>query len=134
MCARIQPEGAAPRVALALVPATVRAAPVASGPEIQRACLAVDGLDVRPGGGALVQALGAGGSVIGTTTYLVTDVGIKYRLPDAKSVERLGLKGGHAQAVPSRLLDMLPTGPVLDAAVAGGERAAPAGPSEKPCG
>ncbi|MEU1085993.1 type VII secretion protein EccB [Streptomyces sp. NPDC005576] len=134
VCARIQPEGSAPRVALALVPTAARAAPVPSGPEIRHACLAVDGLEVRPGGGALVQALGAGGSVIGTTTYLVTDVGIKYRLPDAESVERLGLKGGHAQAVPSRLLDMLPTGPVLDAAVAGGGRAAPAVSSEGSCG
>ncbi|MFG2409052.1 type VII secretion protein EccB [Streptomyces brevispora] len=135
VCARLQPEGAAPRVALALVPATVRAAPPASGPEIEQACLAVDGLAVRPGGGALVQALGAGGSVIGTTTYLITDVGIKYRLPNAKSVERLGLSGGHAQAVPSRLLDMLPTGPVLDAAVASGtQQAAPATSSKKTCG
>ncbi|MFF0742977.1 type VII secretion protein EccB [Streptomyces sp. NPDC004111] len=137
VCARIQPEGAAPRVALALVPAAGRAPAPASGPEITRACLAVDGLEVRPGGGTLVQALGAGGSVIGTTSYLVTDVGVKYRLPDAKSVERLGLKGGRAQAVPSRLLDMLPTGPVLDAAAASGERAAAEAalkPAEKSCG
>ncbi|MFE6099821.1 type VII secretion protein EccB [Streptomyces laurentii] len=137
VCARIQPDGATPRVAVVLLPGTGRAAPPASGPDITRACLAVDGLAVRPGGGALVQALGAGGSVIGTTTYLVTDVGVKYRLPDATSVERLGLKGGHAQAVPSRLLDMVPTGPVLDAGAATGEQPLTGGdarPAEKPCG
>ncbi|WMX43812.1 type VII secretion protein EccB [Streptomyces roseicoloratus] len=86
---------------------------------------------MRPGGGALVQALGAGGSPIGTTTYLVTDVGVKYRLPDATSLERLGLKGGRAQAVPSRLLDMLATGPSLDVRVARGEVAAR--PAEAAC-
>ncbi|MFF9347600.1 type VII secretion protein EccB [Streptomyces sp. NPDC014734] len=121
VCAQVQPTGTAPRVRLALVSGAQRVAPPASGAEIARACLPVDGVVVRPGGGALVQALGAGGGVIGTTTYLVTDVGVKYRLPDAESVNRLGLEGGHAQSVPSRLLDMLPTGPVLDAAAASGD-------------
>ncbi|MFF4168852.1 type VII secretion protein EccB [Streptomyces sp. NPDC001744] len=119
-CAQIQPEGLAPRVRLALV-AEAGTAPVpASGPGIAPACLPVEGIAVRPGGGALVQALGAGGGVRGTTTYLVTDVGVKYRLAEATAVDRLGLKGGHAQAVPSRLLDMLPTGPRLDVASAKG--------------
>ncbi|MFF9401955.1 type VII secretion protein EccB [Streptomyces sp. NPDC014744] len=134
VCAQVQPDGAAPRVRLALVSGAEPVPAPASGAEIAPACLAVDGVAVRPGGGALVQALGAGGGVIGTTTYLVTDVGVKYRLPDADSVERLGLKGGHAQAVPSRLLDMLPTGPVLDAAVATGDRPAaePSDPARVP--
>ncbi|WP_406382979.1 type VII secretion protein EccB [Streptomyces sp. NBC_01618] len=122
LCAQIQPEGTAPRVRLALVQETGSAPAPATGPEIARACLPVDGVAVRPDGGALVQALGAGGGVRGTTTYLVTDIGVKYRLPDATAVERLGLKGGHAQAVPSRLLDMLPTGPRLDVATATGSQ------------
>ncbi|MER5888279.1 type VII secretion protein EccB [Streptomyces sp. NPDC001941] len=121
LCARLQPEGTTPRVSVTLGPSGAPLPPPVSGQDTAPACLAVDALSVRPGGGALVQALGAGGSPIGTTTYLVTDVGVKYRLPDATSLERLGLKGGRAQAVPSRLLDMLPTGPVLDAAVARGE-------------
>ncbi|KQX49514.1 MULTISPECIES: type VII secretion protein EccB [unclassified Streptomyces] len=118
LCAQIQPEGLVPLVRLALVREAGTLPDPASGPGIAPACLPVDGIAVRPGGGALVQALGAGGGVRGTTTYLVTDVGVKYRLTDATSVERLGLKGGHAQAVPSRLLDMLPTGPRLDVAAA----------------
>ncbi|MER5276849.1 type VII secretion protein EccB [Streptomyces sp. NPDC002809] len=122
VCAQVQPDGDAPRVRLALLPDTERVAAPAAGAEIGAACLPVDGVAVPPGGGALVQALGAGGGVIGTTTYLVTDVGVKYRLPDADSVSRLGFEGAHAQAVPSRLLDMLPTGPVLDAAAATGEK------------
>ncbi|GGZ11575.1 type VII secretion protein EccB [Streptomyces nitrosporeus] len=136
VCAQITPDGTSPTVRLALLPGAAAADAPAAGPEIARACLPVDGVAVRPGGGALVQALGAGGSVIGTTTYLVTDVGVKYRLPDAESVERLGLKGGHAQAVPSRLLDMLPTGPVLDVAVATGDASAAqaAGAGRGACG
>ncbi|MEU9700665.1 type VII secretion protein EccB [Streptomyces sp. NPDC047981] len=129
VCARIQPEGTQPRVGIALVPTGPALPAPPEGPDFAPACLAVDGLSVRPGGGALVQVLGAGGSSIGTTTYLVTDVGVKYRLPDATSMQRLGLKGGRAQAVPSRLLDMLPTGPPLDARVAGGEVAARPDPS-----
>ncbi|MFC8271178.1 type VII secretion protein EccB [Streptomyces sp. NPDC057271] len=124
VCAQIQPEGTAPRVGIALVPTGPALSAPPAGPDIAPACLAVDALSVRPGGGALVQALGAGGAVIGATTYLVTDVGVKYRLSDATSMERLGLKGGRAQAVPSRLLDMLPTGPTLDAVVARGETTA----------
>ncbi|NBM18430.1 type VII secretion protein EccB [Streptomyces sp. GC420] len=124
LCAQVQPEGTAPRVRLALVRETGNLPSPAAGPEIARACLPVDAVAVRPGGGVLAQALGAGGGVRGTTTYLVTDVGVKYRLPDATAVERLGLKGGHAQAVPSRLLDMLPTGPRLDVATATGRQPA----------
>ncbi|MFC0596800.1 type VII secretion protein EccB [Streptomyces palmae] len=130
LCAETLPQGTAPRVRLALVREAGGVPAPAAGPEIARACLPLDGIAVRPGGGALVQALGAGGGVRGTTTYLVTDVGVKYRLTDAGAVERLGLKGGHAQAVPSRLLDMLPTGPELNAAVATGEL--PAAASARP--
>ncbi|MER6094548.1 type VII secretion protein EccB [Streptomyces sp. NPDC001728] len=131
LCAQIQPEGLVPLVRLALVSESGSLPEPASGPGIASACLPVNGIAVRPGGGALVQALGAGGGVRGTTTYLVTDIGVKYRLTDATSVERLGLKGGHAQAVPSRLLDMLPTGPRLDvtAALAGGPAAGTDGSS-----
>ncbi|MGW6705889.1 type VII secretion protein EccB [Streptomyces sp. NPDC054956] len=132
LCAQIQPEGTTPRIRIALVREGAGAPAPAAGPEIARACLPVDGIAVRPGGGALVQALGAGGGVRGTTTYLVTDVGVKYRLPDVTAVERLGLKGGHAQAVPSRLLDMLPTGPRLDVDTAMGRQPAAAAGGLKP--
>ncbi|MFE5792124.1 type VII secretion protein EccB [Streptomyces sp. NPDC056503] len=130
LCAQIRPEGLVPLVRLALVRESGTVPEPATGAGIASACLPVNGIAVRPGGGALVQALGAGGGVRGTTTYLVTDVGVKYRLPDATSVERLGLKGGHAQAVPSRLLDMLPTGPRLDVAAALGDGSTP---SEENC-
>ncbi|MEU3603815.1 type VII secretion protein EccB [Streptomyces sp. NPDC006798] len=124
LCARIQPAAGSPRVRLALVPAAKdRPVPPARGPEIAPACLPVDAIAVRPGHGALAVALGAGGGARGTTTYLVTDVGVKYRIDDEAAARRLGLGGARAQAVPSRLLDMLPTGPELSVGAA--PRAAP---------
>ncbi|MGV9315428.1 type VII secretion protein EccB [Streptomyces sp. NPDC003691] len=120
LCAQITPEGTTPRVRLALLPAAQAPAPPARGPEIAPACLPVDGITVKGGRGALVAALGAGGGVRGTTTYLVTDVGVKYRIGEGAAAQRLGVKGAPVQAVPSRLLDMLPTGPDLDIAAATG--------------
>ncbi|MFJ8229841.1 type VII secretion protein EccB [Streptomyces sp. NPDC094448] len=120
LCAQIQPEGTTPRIRLALLPAAPASVPPARGAEIAPACLPVDGITVAPGRGALVAALGAGGGVRGTTTYLVTDVGVKYRIGEGTAAQRLGLKGAAVQAVPSRLLDMLPTGPELDVAAATG--------------
>ncbi|MEU5641338.1 type VII secretion protein EccB [Streptomyces milbemycinicus] len=77
------------------------------------ACVTVNRITVRPGGGALVHVLGAGGGEVGNTLYLVTDTGMKYRLPAADSLKALGYSEGEAQALPSSLLAMLPTGPDL---------------------
>lgn len=77
------------------------------------ACVTVNRITVRPGGGALVHVLGAGGGEVGDTLYLVTDTGMKYRLPAADSLKALGYSEGEAQALPSSLLAMLPTGPDL---------------------
>ncbi|MET9886707.1 type VII secretion protein EccB [Streptomyces sp. NPDC006430] len=123
LCVTVQPEGANPRVGLTVVPfdrpvaapGPERAAAVALG--TAPACLPVDQVSVRAGGGALVQALGAGGGTIGSTLFLVTDTGVKYRLPNG-SVRALGYEGTRPQGVPSRLLAMLPSGPVLDPAIA----------------
>ncbi|WP_421107493.1 type VII secretion protein EccB [Streptomyces sp. NEAU-S77] len=95
------------------------------------ACVTVNRIVTPPGGGALVHTLGADGRGVGSTVYLVTDSGVKYRVPTAKSLEALGYTAGQAQRLPSSLLSMLPTGPDLTpaAAVSGrGEATAP------PCG
>jgi type VII secretion protein EccB len=52
-----------------------------------------------------------------TTTYLVTDRGIKYALPRVNAIEVqswLGYEGVAPSPVPSFLLNLLPNGPVLD--------------------
>lgn len=82
--------------------------------EVEPACLDVDAITVRAGKGALVRALGAAGNVLGDTTYLVTDSGVKYWLPSQEAVKALGYEGTRPQALPAPLLAMLPTGPDLD--------------------
>ncbi|GGZ00845.1 type VII secretion protein EccB [Streptomyces poonensis] len=77
------------------------------------ACVAVDRITVRPGGGALVHALGADGRNVGGTVYLVTDTGMKYRVSGADALEALGYTEDQARRLPATLLSMLPTGPDL---------------------
>lgn len=77
------------------------------------ACLPVDAVVVPPDGGSLVQVLGADGSQVGATTYLVTDAGVKYLIPDAASAAALGYDLTTARGLPSPLLAMVPTGPDL---------------------
>ncbi|MEV7027864.1 type VII secretion protein EccB, partial [Kitasatospora sp. NPDC093558] len=90
---------------------------------------------VRPGRGALVRALSGAGT--GSTEYLVTDAGVRYPLPSAGAVKQLGYGGSSPVAVPSGVLGLLPTGPVLDPSGLVGDAAAsaPAGRASSPtCG
>jgi type VII secretion protein EccB len=89
-----------------------------------------------PGGrGALVRVLPApGASTELTTTYLVTDRGIKYALPtgaggaaDVRSV--LGYALVTPALIPAQLLALVPTGPALDPGLA---RQFATGPSASP--
>jgi hypothetical protein len=50
---------------------------------------------------------------LGDTVYLVTDTGMKYRLPAKEAVQALGYGSATPQGLPSLLLSMLPTGPDL---------------------
>ncbi|MFB7212253.1 type VII secretion protein EccB [Streptomyces sp. NPDC056255] len=122
-CARVRPDrGDGTRVTGALVPLTALPPASAASPEnIAPACLPVDATAVRPGHGALVKALGAGGTDVGSTTYFVADNGVKYRLLSRAAQRALGYDGASVQALPSPLLAMLPSGPDLspEAAAAG---------------
>ncbi|MFE6281207.1 type VII secretion protein EccB [Streptomyces sp. NPDC057877] len=122
VCARIQGGAGGTRVTVALT-AAARLGPTAQpAPEgLTPACVPVDRIAVRAGGGALVRALGAGGGAVGDTTYLVTDSGMKYRVPNEEALTALGYSAGQARGMPSPLLAMLPTGPDLSprAAVTG---------------
>ncbi|MFC8714350.1 type VII secretion protein EccB [Streptomyces sp. NPDC057197] len=120
VCVGLDAQGTrAVQVTLTLVPVrslTDQALPPlkASAP----ACLAVDGIAVTPGGGSLVRALNSSGGGTGTATYLVTDNGVKYRLPGADAAKALGYDLGAAEGLPGAVLDMLPTGPDLSPASA----------------
>jgi Type VII secretion system ESX-1, transport TM domain B len=82
-----------------------------------------------PGGhGALVQPTTAGGTPDGRVTFLVTDQGIRYRVPDAKARTALGYGDVTPVPVPEAVLGLVPAGPVLSttAAVSGPAAASPA--------
>ncbi|MFD5426425.1 type VII secretion protein EccB [Streptomyces sp. NPDC127084] len=132
-CARIEGGGGTgARVSVAVAsPAELGPAAQPAPEGLTPACVPVDRITVRPGGGALVRALSAGGAP-GSTVYLVTDSGMKYRIATEEALAALGYSVGQARGIPSPLLAMLPTGPDLSpaAAVAGRNGRA----TSAPCG
>lgn len=127
-CARVAPHGEeGTEVSLVLVESAVlRANAVQPVQALVPACLTVDYLSVPPSGGSLIRALSSTGGAVGATTYLVTDTGVKYRIPSEAAAAALGYDLTAAQALPSPLLSMVPTGPDLspEAAKAGRSEAA----------
>ncbi|MEV0713277.1 type VII secretion protein EccB [Asanoa sp. NPDC050611] len=80
-----------------------------------------DRVIVASGKGALVRVEPAPGVQADTTTYLVTDQGYKYPLRNEGQVNAaaaMGYGGVDPLPVPSSLLALVPTGPVLDPAAA----------------
>lgn len=88
--------------------------PPALEPAVATGPLTADRIAVTPAGGALVRTLVAPG-VTGATSYLITDLGVKYPVtPDA--AEALGFDEQARLAVFAGVLDLLPTGPTLTTA------------------
>jgi type VII secretion protein EccB len=115
-CVRITATPQGPRVSVALAdPASLGMLAQAA---TASACVPVERITVPPGGGALVRALAADGGTGGSTTYLVTDMGTKYRVPSVGDLAALGYNVGEAVGLPSPLLAMVPTGPQLSGAAA----------------
>jgi type VII secretion protein EccB len=132
-CARVQAAKGLVRVSTVLVPPESLAPVTQSAPgESAEACLPVDAVVVRPGRGALVRVLGAGGTAAGNTTYFVAEDGVKYRVPSGDALKALGYGNGDVVTLPSPLLSMLRSGPDLEprAAAGGGS----AGISPPACG
>jgi type VII secretion protein EccB len=77
----------------------------------------VDRIAVPAGGGLLARNLPAPGAQAGAV-YLITDVGTKYPLADPDAVTALGYTEAAAIPVSARLLNLLPTGPVLSTVAA----------------
>ncbi|GAA2339945.1 type VII secretion protein EccB [Streptomyces kunmingensis] len=120
VCARLAPRGKQGTYVSLVLADTSALAKASARPQrgVTSACLKVDALFVPPSRGSLVRALGSAGGAVGSTTYLITDSGVKYRIPTAADAELLGVDLASAQALPSPLLRMLPTGPDLTQAAA----------------
>ncbi|MBG7700132.1 type VII secretion protein EccB [Streptomyces sp. MC1] len=129
VCVGLDPQGTKSiKVTLSLVPAkTVIEEALPPLKALAPACLPVDGIAVAPGSGSLVHALSSSGNGTGTTTYLVTDNGVKYRVPTADAAKDLGYDLSAAEGLPASLLNMLPTGPDLSPEAAASGRAAVTG-------
>ncbi|MDQ0765436.1 type VII secretion protein EccB [Streptomyces canus] len=120
-CARVESVNGLVRISTVLVPRGALAPVTQVEPgESAAACLPVDAVVVRPGRGALVRALGAGGTTLGDTTYFVAEDGVKYRVSSSDALKALGYADSDVVALPSPLLSMLPSGPDLDPGVAAG--------------
>jgi ESX secretion system ATPase EccB len=115
-CVRVTPGDGGPRVSVMLAePATLGM--VAQSPTTT-ACVPVGRITTPPGGGTLVRALAADGGTGGATVYLVTDAGMKFRVPTTGDLAALGYTISEAVALPSPLLAMVPAGPELSSTAA----------------
>jgi type VII secretion protein EccB len=76
-----------------------------------------DQVVVAPGSAALVRRLAADATPT-AGEFLVTDSGRRYALADDSVATALGYAGADATGVPSSVLDLIPSGPVLDPAKA----------------
>ncbi|MDQ7909376.1 type VII secretion protein EccB [Phytohabitans sp. ZYX-F-186] len=111
-CVRYRPGGDTVAVTLARVPAAAaaKAVPV---PRSAAAGGTADRILIPAGTGVLARNPYAPGGGL----FLVTEYGVKYPLPDA-GAQALGYSGTAPVEVPVELLDLLPTGAVLDPAAA----------------
>lgn len=85
----------------------------ARGPGITTADKPAQSVVVEAGAGGLILA-GWPGQDPDPVRYLVTDTGLRFPVGSADAATRLGYPDQSAVAVPPPLLDMLPTGPLLD--------------------
>jgi len=110
-CARWLPGGGFDLVGAE--PAPEPAAIVRDAPGVVRTTRTASAVSVTAGAGGLVR-VARGGSAPGGGYLLVTDAGVKYPLAGPEVAQALGYPPGTAAPMPPELLDVLPTGPVLD--------------------
>jgi len=132
-CMRVSTDGDAQLILHPL--GAVSAWPVQDRPDTAHGCPTADLIGIPAGTGSLVRAQPAGGSSAEPTYYLVTDAATKFPLPSADTAAQLGYPADTAASVPTSLLRLLPTGPLLSAEAASQPvpaRAAP--PAASGCG
>ncbi|MBW8485255.1 type VII secretion protein EccB [Actinomadura parmotrematis] len=80
----------------------------------------VDQMVLPPGGASLISLVPTG-STTGTgsgSLSLVNDQGVRYALPSADVAKKLGYDAGKAAPVPASVIQLIPSGPALDPALA----------------
>ncbi|MBB6119148.1 type VII secretion protein EccB [Nocardiopsis algeriensis] len=110
-CVRLDPDGS-----LSLTmdgPDSLEAWPVQERPGTAPGCPTPDLVGIPAGEGALVRARPVGGSSSSPTHYLVTDAAAKYPVAGDSALTALGYDAEQALPVPTPLLRLLPTGPLL---------------------
>jgi type VII secretion protein EccB len=90
----------------------------ADGPGVTRDAKVADRVVVGPGAGLLTRSTPAPG-VTGAGLFLVTEGGVRFPVADSDAAAALGLPADRASAVPTRFIEMLPTGPLLSKAPTG---------------
>ena len=88
-------------------------------PEVTLTDLTAAAIEVEAGVGALIRG-GWPGAEPGATQVLVTDAGVKYPLVNSAVAVMLGYAPTSAAVVPPPMLELLPTGPLLDPGRLGG--------------
>lgn len=130
-CLAVTPDGATPRGTFVEVPAAyATGGAVVARQGVAPGCPAPELIGVRPGSGVLVMPTSTSASVGAGTSgarYLVTGDGIKYPLSAPAVAGQLSYADTDLVRLPSALLRLLPTGPVLDPVRAA--RAALSGPA-----
>ncbi|MFE9360586.1 type VII secretion protein EccB [Streptomyces olivaceoviridis] len=113
-CLQVTPGEAAPRQSIVRVAAAdATGMPVGTRQGVAPSCPGPDAITVRPGSGILATPL-SGGTTTSGARYLVTDNGIKYPLAAPAVSGLLSYPDQNLVRLPSALLRLLPTGPVLD--------------------
>ncbi|ROO63204.1 type VII secretion protein EccB [Micromonospora sp. Llam0] len=114
-CVGFDSAGSTVAVRLYRAPATALAGALPA-PRAATATGTADRIMIAPGTGVLARNPYAPGTV-GGAMFLISEFGVKYPLPPA-GAEALGYGGVQPVDVPGELLELLPTGPVLDPAAA----------------
>ncbi|MFK3979264.1 type VII secretion protein EccB [Micromonospora sp. NPDC050397] len=100
-------------------PLPARGVAPGDGVGVTRTARTATAVAIAAGIGGLVR-LGRPGQAPGTSYFVVTDAGIKYPLVNPSVAKALGYSTSAAVTVPPALLELLPTGPLLDPARARG--------------
>lgn len=110
-CLRWTPDGS---MAMTMdASARIQAWPVQERPFVEAGCPTPDLVGIPTGQGGVVRARPVAGSAESPTYYVVTDTAAKYPVADTSALTALGYSEDKAVSLPTSLLRLLPTGPVL---------------------